>query len=176
MGATKVPMVRPDRRVLRGDAKYTVRGTVETVARSTGIPAHVVRYYARIGLVKPRRDPHNGYMLFTDAQCCRLLFIRNAQRLGYTLRDISAILHDADRSRSPCSLAREVIQRRIVENRQELAELDRLQRRMEQALRRWGRMPDNVLTGDAICHLIESNALNRDRRQPRAVSKTRTES
>lgn len=153
---TKVNAETASRRVARSDARRTGRGTVEAVAKATGIPAHVVRYYARIGLVKPQRDPGNGYRLFTDTQCRRLTFIRNAQRLGYTLRDIRDILHDADRGRSPCSRARDVIQRRIAENRQKLADLSRLQQRMGQALRRWGRMPDKLPTGEAICHLIES--------------------
>jgi len=32
----------------------------------------------------------------------------------------------------------------------------RLQERMEQALRRWERMPDRSPSGDSVCHLIES--------------------
>ena len=120
-----------------------------------------------------RGDPRNGYKLFTDAQCCRLLFIRSAQRLGYTLRDIQEILQGADRGRSPCLRAREIIQRRIEENRQELTELSRLQRQMEQALRRWARMPGKAPTGDAVCHLVESGELGQDRQLPRTGLRTR---
>lgn len=176
MSTTKVQAVALGQRVSRGEARRAARGTIEVVVRATGIPAHVVRYYARIGLVKPRRDPRNGYKLFTDAQCRRLLFIRCAQRLGYTLCDIQEILQDADRGRSPCLRAREIIQRRIDESRQELTELSRVQRQMEQALRRWGRMPGKAPTGDAVCHLVESGVLGQDRQLPRIGFRTRPDS
>lgn len=60
MPTAKVKAVTAGRRVARVDARRSGRGTVEAVAKATGIPAHVVRYYARIGLVKPQRDPCNG--------------------------------------------------------------------------------------------------------------------
>ena len=46
--------------------------------------------------------------------------------------------------------------KRIDENRQRLDELLALQVRMEQALKKWGDMPDGVPDGHSVCHLIES--------------------
>jgi hypothetical protein len=37
-----------------------------------------------------------------------------------------------------------------------LDQLERLQRRMEQAVEQWVKLPDGLPTGDTICHLIES--------------------
>ncbi len=154
----KAQSVESSRSHIRRLGQPAVLGTVETVARATGIPAHVVRYYARIGLVKPMRDPHNDYKLFTGAQCERLLFIRRAQELGYTLREIRELLRDADRGRSPCPRAREIIERRIEENRRALVKLSHLQTRMEQALAAWRTLPDGIPDGHTVCHLIESVA------------------
>ena len=66
MSITKVQTMTPGQRVSRGNARHAASGKVETAARETGSTARVVRHYARIGLVMPRRDPRHGYKLFTD--------------------------------------------------------------------------------------------------------------
>jgi len=63
---------------------------------------------------------------------------------------------DADKGRSPCPRVREIIQRRMWENRQRLDELNALQTRMEDAVQQWSAMPDGMPDGHSICHLIES--------------------
>jgi DNA-binding transcriptional MerR regulator len=76
--------------------------------------------------------------------------------LGYTIAEIAEILKQSGRGKSPCPLVRDIIRRRITENRQRLDGLNALQLRMENALVQWKRMPNRVPTGDSICHLIES--------------------
>lgn len=65
---------------------------VNELARQAKVPAHVVRYYARIGLLKPQRNPENHYREFSGADIRRLHFIRRAQSLGYSLHEIAAML------------------------------------------------------------------------------------
>ena len=38
--------------------------TVTGLARRSGTTAHAVRYYTRMGLLRPERDPDNGYRLY----------------------------------------------------------------------------------------------------------------
>ena len=130
--------------------------TVIGLARKTGVPAHVVRYYARIGLLKPARDHDNGYKLFTQNDVCRLLFIRNAQNLGYTLTEIEKILSEAEKGNTPCPVVREIILKRIKENRYRVDELLKFHSRMEEAIAQWGRMPTGIPDGYSVCHLIEA--------------------
>lgn len=130
--------------------------TVSELAKSIGVPAHVVRYYTRAGLLKPRRDRGNRYRLYTDADVTRLRFIRRAKLLGFTLDDIRQILRDADRRRSPCPTTRKIIVTRLNESKKRLAALVELEGRMKTAIKAWRSMPDAVPTGDSICHLIEA--------------------
>jgi DNA-binding transcriptional MerR regulator len=132
------------------------RMTVSGLAAATDVPDHVIRYYTRLGLLKPARDAHNAYRLYARSDAARLRFIRRAKHLGYTLGEIATIFREASRGRSPCPLVREIIGRRIPEHRRELREAQLLQRRMERALARWARMPDGVPDGDSVCWLIES--------------------
>lgn len=131
-------------------------GSVKGIAAETGVPPHIVRYYARIGLLKPMRDPVNNYRHFTERDRRRLLFIRQAQALGYTLREIRRIFRNADHGRSPCPEVRDILRRRVGENHRSLSAMLRLQRRMESALKDWARRPDGAPDGESVCILIES--------------------
>lgn len=130
---------------------------VTEVAAKTGVSPYAIRYYTRIGLLTPARQSGNSYRRFTDRDVKRLSFIRKAQRLGFTLKEIGKIFATSRTGKTPCPLVREIVQRRVVENAKRLEEVVALQRNMERALRRWKKMPDRAPHGDAICHLIETH-------------------
>ena len=130
--------------------------TVTELANRCNTTPHVVRYYTRMGLLRPERDPGNGYRLYQSDEIPWLRFVQQAKSLGYTLKEIKQIMHDADDKKSPCPRVREILMKHIVENRQRLDELLNLQNRMEEALKQWENMPDGVPDGHSVCHLIES--------------------
>ncbi len=130
--------------------------TVTELARRSNTTQHAVRYYTRMGLLRPRRDPNNDYRLYHEHEVKWLRFVQQAKHLGYTLSEIRDIMHDADHKQSPCPRVREILQRRIKENRQKLEELMELQQRMETAIQQWEHMPDGIPNGDSVCHLIQS--------------------
>lgn len=130
--------------------------TVRELATKSNAPAHVVRYYLRIGLIQPAAQHKNGYRLFTSKDARRLRFIRMAKHLGFTLKEIRRITQHADRGESPCDDVRKIVQHRIQENRAKITEMIKLQTRMEDALERWRHMPNGVPDGNSVCHLIES--------------------
>lgn len=131
---------------------------VNELAKQAEVPAHVVRYYTQEGLLKPKRDPRNHYREYGGSDVYRVRFIRRAKWLGFTLRDVKAILHDADRGVSPCPDVREIIKLRARENRERLDRLTRLQHRVEDAIARWQSMPDRLPDHDNLCHLIDTVA------------------
>ena len=130
--------------------------TVNELAIQSNAPAHVVRYYTRIGLIQPVGQQENGYRLFTSKDAARIRFIRMAKHLGFTLNEIRQITQHADMGESPCDDVREIIQQRIGENRAKIEEMVKLQVRMEQALEQWKHMPNGIPNGNSVCHLIES--------------------
>ena len=129
---------------------------VTELARSTGVSPDTVRYYSKIGMLKPTRDPTNGYQVYGGTDARRLRFIRAAKSLGFTLADIRAFFDDAEHGESPCPRVRAMIERRIEETENRLAELNALHTKMVQALAAWQQMPDSHPSGDSVCALIES--------------------
>lgn len=62
---------------------------VNEVAKSAEVSADAVRYYSRIGLLSPTRNPENSYREYTHQDVSRVRFIRKAKWLGFTLKDIT---------------------------------------------------------------------------------------
>jgi len=66
--------------------------TIGHLAKETGVNLETVRYYERRGLLpKPPRSA-SGYRLFPAEAARRLRFIRRAQELGFSLREIRELL------------------------------------------------------------------------------------
>lgn len=129
---------------------------VNELTKKTGVTADAVRHYTRMGLLKPAKDPANGYKNYSSTDVKRLRFIHIAKRLGFSLSEITRIFEDCERGKSPCPRVREIIQQRIRENRRILDQQMALQQRMEKALKQWVRMKDGEPDGHTICVLIES--------------------
>lgn len=136
---------------------------VNDLARASGVAPHVVRYYSRLGLLKPDRDPNNSYREYAEPDVHRLRFIRRAKWLGFTLRDVKAILHDADLGVPPCPAVRQLIKVRANENRHRLQEIRQLQQRVEEAITLWDTMPDQPPDNESLCHLIDTVAAAKGR-------------
>ena len=127
------------------------------LARAAGVSADAVRYYARVGMLSPKRNPANGYREFSTVDVKRLWFIKRAQSLGFSLAEIETIIRQAKQHKSPCPVARDIIQKHLEQTGEELEQLILLRDRMKKAARRWKRLPDRVPYGDEICRLIESD-------------------
>lgn len=70
--------------------------TIGQLAKETGTHVETIRYYERQGLIAepPRRA--SGYREFPPEYVERIRFIKRAQALGFTLREISELLALAD--------------------------------------------------------------------------------
>lgn len=129
---------------------------VKNFSEKTGVSSDSIRYYTRIGLLKPERCIRNGYKMYNDSDLTRLLFIRRAKNLGFTLHEIGKILEHAVNGNAPCPMVKDILNRRIRENRKKLDDLEKLQARMEKAYEKWMGMPDKEPDGNSVCYLIES--------------------
>src|SRR5688500_19016595 len=111
--------------------------TASILAKRSNVPLFTVRYYTRIGLLNPSRDLRNGYKIYKQSDKERLQFIAAAKELGFTLAEIEEILDHAAHNNSPCPMVREVVEKRIVENKAKIREMQRLQKRLEKAAEVW---------------------------------------
>ena len=65
---------------------------IGAIARKAGVGIDTVRYYERAGLLDPKQRLASGYRRYSDAELARLRFIRRAQVLGFSLKEIQELL------------------------------------------------------------------------------------
>lgn len=66
--------------------------TVGQVAKRAGVGIETVRFYERHGLLDEPERRESGYRQYGDDDVAVLRFIRRAKRLGFTLKEIKALL------------------------------------------------------------------------------------
>jgi MerR family mercuric resistance operon transcriptional regulator len=72
--------------------KATDQITTSELAKRGGVNLETVRYYERTGLLpKPPRS-RSGYRLFSTESVRRVRFIKRAQELGFSLKEIKELL------------------------------------------------------------------------------------
>src|SRR2546428_3550218 len=77
--------------------------TIGQLARRAGIGLSTVRYYERTGLLpRPDRTASN-YRVYPDEAVMRVNFIRRAQQLGFTLKEIKSLLEMRINRQTTCA-------------------------------------------------------------------------
>ncbi len=130
--------------------------TASELAKRNEIPVFTVRHYTNIGLLKPRRNKQNGYKIYQIGDSEKLSFIIAAKNLGFTLTEIKQILDEAEKGKTPCPMVRDIIEKRIAENKRKIKHLQKLQQKMEEAKKTWGKMENSMPDGHSVCSLIET--------------------
>jgi MerR family mercuric resistance operon transcriptional regulator len=100
--------------------------TIGELAERGEVNAQTIRYYERCGLLpKPRRSP-SGYRLYDQNAAKRLSFVRRAQALGFSLREINDLLSLRLRADTTCADIRDAARQKIASVDGKLAELNRI--------------------------------------------------
>jgi Hg(II)-responsive transcriptional regulator len=97
--------------------------TIGQVARQAGVSVETVRYYERRALLAQPQRPGTGYRQYTVQAVRRILFIKRAQEMGFSLRDVQELLALSGSQRPCASVEREarVVIARIDEKVRELS-------------------------------------------------------
>lgn len=79
--------------------------TIGKLAAAEGVGVETVRFYQRRGLLAQPERGGSGYREYSEDDRSRLVFIRRARRLGFTLAEIAELLGPAQQ-RSAAEIAR----------------------------------------------------------------------
>ncbi len=70
--------------------------TIGKLAATTEVNIETIRYYQRLGLINEPPKPLSGFRVYPTSDVNRLRFIRRAQQLGFTLKEIHELLDLGD--------------------------------------------------------------------------------
>lgn len=146
---------------------------VSELAKNLQVTPDTVRFYTRNGLLMPSKNNNNGYKAYTTKDKKRLSFILSARQLGFSVKNITQILAEADQGHTACGLVRELIEQKLVETEQQFQQTLALRNRLQLAISDWQDKSDQAPTGDMICHLIES--FSEDQLQANSAKATHVE-
>ncbi len=66
--------------------------TIGHLAKAAEVNVETIRYYQRVGLLVEPVKPLTGFRVYPDETINRIRFIKRAQKLGFSLRDIAHLL------------------------------------------------------------------------------------
>lgn len=97
--------------------------TIGRLAQEAQVPTSTVRYYERRHLLQADTRSSGNYRIYTKSALERLQFIRTAQEVGFTLKDIEDLLRIRDGDVAPCEQVQALIQARLDRVQEELKNL-----------------------------------------------------
>ena len=125
--------------------------TIGQVARGVGIRPSAIRYYERQGLFRPTVRGANGYRSYGEEAVKLLLFVKRAQSLGITLKEIRPLLNLAAQGQPPCSHVKHLARNHLQEIDDKIRELQTLRNELRTLLRRRVGRPHQ----HEVCPIIE---------------------
>jgi MerR family mercuric resistance operon transcriptional regulator len=105
------------------------------LSRRTGCNTETIRYYERIGLL-PSPDRQGRYRRYAATDIRRLMFVRRARDIGFTLDEVRALLMlSSVDGRSACAEVREISATHLAAVRARIAGLRAMERVLVAAIR-----------------------------------------
>lgn len=98
--------------------------TISKAAKMAGVGVETIRYYQRIGLIEKPPKPPQGYRIYPEQTVARIRFIKRAQSIGFTLKEIDALLHLNEQQ---CSEISELAKAKLQLVQQRIADMQSIQ-------------------------------------------------
>ena len=106
------------------------------VAKQTGVGVETVRFYEREGLLDEPERRASGYRQYDEEAVAVLRFIRRAKELGFTLKEIKALLNlrlDTSATRAD---VREQAREKVADIEAKIADLQRMKDSLVKLIRK----------------------------------------
>lgn len=107
--------------------------TIGEVARSAGMRTSAIRYYEDAGLLPPPKRV-SGQRRYEQGVLAKLALIRGAQRAGFTIAELRALLHGFPEDTAPPGRWQMLAGRKLAEVDALIEQLQGTRRVLEQAL------------------------------------------
>lgn len=123
--------------------------TIGGLAKAANVHVETIRYYQRRGLLAEPERPPGGIRRYGDADIDRLTFVKTAQRLGFSLNEVSDLLRLEDGTH--CREASALAEHKLRDVREKIDRLERIETMLSEVISRC-----HAYQGDITCPLIAS--------------------
>jgi MerR family mercuric resistance operon transcriptional regulator len=129
------------------DMRNLSRGTL---SKETGVNMETIRYYEKAGLMPEPARSDNGYRIYNEFHVKRLAFVKRCRELGFSLKEIAALLRLVDGGDYTCAEIRD----HTVSHLKDVEEKIRDLRKMQRTLKKMVSECDGLLVPE--CPIVDS--------------------
>jgi MerR family copper efflux transcriptional regulator len=101
---------------------------IGSASKRSGVPAKTIRYYESIGLIRPADRRQNNYRDYSDIDVQTLRFISRARGLGFSVKEVGALLTLWQDKRRASQDVKAVALRHVAAIDRKIAELQAMRR------------------------------------------------
>jgi len=96
------------------------------IAKKAEVNVETLRFYEKKGLIPEPMRTDTGYRQYPEETIHRILFIKNAQRLGFTLKEIRELLSITLATKKQCQLVKGEIDQKLIEVGEKVKRLEEI--------------------------------------------------
>ena len=105
------------------------------LAKKCGVHIETLRYYETKKILDPPKRSESGYRLYTREDAVKISFIKNAQKLGFTLKEISDLLKLRLYKEKSCDKAMEKAQEKLVDIEKKIKTLNIIKKALKELIK-----------------------------------------
>jgi Hg(II)-responsive transcriptional regulator len=144
--------------------------TIGALARAAGVNVETIRFYERRGLLSKPPKPEEGYRRYPSDAVKQVKFIKGAQRLGFSLKEIADLLVLGRQGGISCAEMLDLTSRKIADIDYKIASLEVMKSSLLELAEK---CPG---TGDlALCPIWERMAEIPERKEVKEMAKRKVE-
>ena len=100
-------------------------------AKMCNLSVKAVRYYANIGLVKPRQNTYTGYREYTDEEVLKLKFVSKARKFDFSLIECKELLSLYENKNRSSKEVKKITLEKISQIDSKLSDLEQLRKELK---------------------------------------------
>ncbi|MDO9047640.1 MAG: Hg(II)-responsive transcriptional regulator [Methylobacter sp.] len=104
------------------------------LAKAAGVSVETIRFYQRRALLPEPDRPLGGIRRYSTVDVARIIFIKSAQRLGFSLNEVAGLLKLSDGSQ--CDEARALAEHKLADVQSRIADLRRIELALQELISR----------------------------------------
>jgi len=126
-----------------------------TLAKAAGVSPDTIRHYERIGILPRASRTESGYRMYPASAIERVLVVRRALRIGFSLGELAEVLKTRDAGGVPCRRVYELAQEKLESITNDIKALRQTEHYIKKVLSDWESRLHDAAPGEKS-HLLYS--------------------
>ena len=108
-----------------------------SLAHATGVSPDTIRHYERVGVLPEAARTQAGYRIYPEAAIERVLVVRRALRVGFSLRELAEVFKVRDKGGTPCRRVYQLAEEKLRSVEENIKVLNRTAKYLKTILCDW---------------------------------------